>query len=87
MNDDLISRKALLEKLKGKNTYSLNTVTQEENIKAYVYAEMICLIEQEPTAYDVDKVVDKLRKNGETMATKKLINGKHLYMRAISRKK
>lgn len=57
---DLISRKALLQKLEGKNSYSVNTATTEQIMKSYAYADCICIIEHEPTAYDVDKVVEQL---------------------------
>ena len=60
---DLISRKALLQKLEGKNSYSVNTATTEQIMKSYAYADCICIIEHEPTAYDVDKVVEQLQKS------------------------
>ena len=57
---DLISRKALLQKLEGKNSYSVNTATTEQIMKSYAYADCICIIEHEPTAYDVDKIIEWL---------------------------
>ncbi len=32
-------------------------------MKSYAYADCICIIEHEPTAYDVDKVVEQLQKS------------------------
>jgi hypothetical protein len=61
MMSDLISRKALLQKLEGKNSYSVNTATTEQIMKSDAYANCICIIEHEPTAYDVDKVVEQLK--------------------------
>ena len=58
--NDLISRKALLQKLEGKNSYSVNTATTEQIMKSYAYADCICIIEHEPTAYDVDKIIEWL---------------------------
>jgi hypothetical protein len=60
MMSDLISRKALLQKLEGKNSYSVNTATTEQIMKSDAYANCICIIEHEPTAFDVDKVVERL---------------------------
>ena len=57
---DLISRKALLQKLEGKNSYSVNTATTEQIMKSSAYADCICIIEHEPTAYDVDKIIEWL---------------------------
>lgn len=57
---DLISRKAVLQKLEGKNSYSVNTATTEQIMKSYAYADCICIIEHETTAFDVDKVVEQL---------------------------
>jgi hypothetical protein len=47
---------------------------------------VINMIDLQPTAYDIDKVVSelKLHKNNEKMATSKLFDGKHRYYRAIS---
>ena len=58
--NDLISRKTLLQKLEGKNSYSVNTATTEQIMKSYAYADCICIIEHEPTAYDVDKIIEWL---------------------------
>lgn len=47
---------------------------------------MIAIARGLPTAYDVDKVVDKLKShnNSEKMATSKMFNNQHRYYRAIS---
>ncbi|MDF2543459.1 MAG: hypothetical protein K0S47_3177 [Herbinix sp.] len=63
---DLISREALLKKIEGKNSYSVNTATTNEIMKSYAYADCICIIEHEPTAYDVDKVAEQLEEEHKT---------------------
>ena len=55
---DLISRSALLEKL---NNYHYDTVNaQTRRIEHIVNAHFIELIEKQPTAFDVDKVIKEL---------------------------
>ena len=48
--------------------------------------EILEKIDEQPTAYDVDKVISELKahKNNEKMATSKLFDGRHRYYRAIS---
>ncbi|MDF2804436.1 MAG: hypothetical protein K0S61_4341 [Anaerocolumna sp.] len=54
---DLIIRKALLEDMR-------NTITESSNT-----FDWINLINNQPTAYDVDKVVDKIRMKSENGIT------------------
>lgn len=56
MSDDLISRSALLEDFR-------NTIT--ENSDTFDWLNMIS---RQPTAYDVDKVVEEIRKYADSIA-------------------
>lgn len=73
---DLINRKALNEAI----SYALYG-----SIRLDV-SDIRDIINNQPTAYDVDKVVSELKShnNTEKMATTKLYNGEHRYYRAVS---
>lgn len=82
MQDSLISRKALLEDMK-------NSIT--ENSDTF---DWINLINKQSTAYDVDKVVERLEENGHKMSEAKSNTpygkstpGCHNYYKAISVKR
>lgn len=61
MNNDLISRSALLEEI---NNFSMR-ITGSANAMALVIMDetkksIMRMVEEQPTAYDVDKVVERL---------------------------
>lgn len=62
MNNDLISRSALLEELEKYvfDTMDNETRRAEHIVKAYVLE----LIERQPAAYDTDKVIEQLKAEG-----------------------
>ena len=63
---DLISRSELLKQLVTKPKYSISVPKGFEALKdliAYHHKKVIEVIEDMPTAYDVDKVVEKLESN------------------------
>lgn len=58
MSDDLISRKALMEEI---NSYHYDTANPEIRRAEHFAKAHICeLIDKNPTAYDMDKVVEQL---------------------------
>ena len=69
MSDDLISRKALLDRL-TENFQNINyhpdfgdpAVGMEQNLLNEFLYDMIKLAEEQPTAYDVDKVIEQIGK-------------------------
>lgn len=66
MSDDLISRSALLEEL---NNFSMR-ITGSDNVAAITIMKetkksIAKIIDEQPTAYDVDKVVEQLKKKAE----------------------
>ena len=63
MSDDLISRKALYERVEKsmyENPHSDSKVRQMHN---HEHAHFLCMIMQEPTAFDKEKVIEELQKN------------------------
>ncbi len=63
MNNDLISRSALLEEI---NSFSMR-ITGSANAMAITIMEetkksIAKIVDEQPTAYDMDKVVERLRK-------------------------
>lgn len=65
MSDDLISRKALVSNLKLFLDRSfLGETTAHDCISV---GEIVGLIKDEPTAYDVDKVVERLERNSQNI--------------------
>ena len=52
----------------------------------HYFSEAIKVIREQPTPYDVDKVISELKShnNAEKVATAKLYNGEHRYYRAVS---
>lgn len=61
MNDDLISRKALfehVEKSMNENPHSDSKVKQMHN---HEHRHFLCMIMQAPTAFDKEKVMEKLK--------------------------
>lgn len=66
MNNDLISRSALLEEI---NNFSMR-ITGSANAMALVIMDetkksIMRMVEEQPTAYDVDKVVERLEAEAE----------------------
>lgn len=63
MSDDLISRSALLEEI---NNFSMRITGVENAVSITVMEEtkksIVKMVEEQPTAYDVGKVVERLRK-------------------------
>lgn len=58
MSDDLISRKAVLEIMREQ--YKKNSAIAKVNL-AGGFIQMENLIKEQPTAYDVDKVIERLK--------------------------
>lgn len=75
---DLISRSKLIEEV---NEWI--EVTGVIPIGTSYHSELIGCIEHQPTAYDVDKVVEHVEKKAMKMSTAK---PPHTYMRAIGTK-
>lgn len=63
MSDDLISRRSILNKI---NEWS-NKLSCE-NGKQFTLAEFEYIVANEPTAYDVDKVVEEIREYADNIA-------------------
>lgn len=66
MNDDLISRRELLEELKDFRM----SITGSANTTAFVIMDqtkksIMKIIEEQPIAYDVDKVIKSINKIGQ----------------------
>ncbi len=66
MNDDLISRRELLEELKDFRM----SITGSTNATAFVIMDqtkksIMKIIEEQPIAYDVDKVIKSINKIGQ----------------------
>lgn len=62
MNDDLISRKALLEDIENsmmQNPHQDIKVRQNHN---HEHRHFFCMVTQEPTAFDKEKVIEELKK-------------------------
>lgn len=59
MNGDLISRQALIRSI---------TKQYDTQFGQYSLVEMIDEVEKEPTAYDVDKVIEQLRNAGSRIS-------------------
>lgn len=57
MNDDLISRKALLDVFRKNNIFEHITNAEDKNV--------IEIVKEQPTAYDVNKVIKLLEENNE----------------------
>lgn len=92
---DLISRKALMDKLENKNTEfeTVIEITDDDETKDIIdktlkaYREILKdMILNQPTVYDVDKVVANLKShnNSQKVSTVKPFNGQHRYYRAVS---
>lgn len=65
MSDDLISRKALLEhveKSMNENPHSDSKVKQMHN---HEHRHFLCMIMQEPTAFDKETVIEELKEVGQ----------------------
>jgi len=63
MSDDLISRSYLLEQYALKDCKKYGNETAEQQTKSYdtmMMYEIAGMIEDAPTAYDVDKVIEQL---------------------------
>lgn len=77
MSDDLISRKALMDKVLQEE-YD-NDIHKDGRAKAIHHGEyqhFYRTISEMPTAYDVDKVIEKLKKNEEDAIKSIMENGK-----------
>lgn len=73
MSDDLISRKALydrVEKSMYENPHSDGKVRQVHN---HEHAHFLCMIMQEPAAFNKEKVIDELRSPDNYT----IVSGKH----------
>lgn len=79
---DLISKSELIERIKEQYPFDSNNHVINDVVSDIVFN----IIKEQKTAYDVDKVISKLKShnNSEKMATSKLFNGQHRYYRAIS---
>lgn len=67
MSGDLISRNKLIEEI---NSYQYDTVSTEMRRAEHIVKAHICgLIEKQPTAYDVEKVIDKLKENEQEITS------------------
>lgn len=58
MSDDLISRKALIEEI---NRYYYTVNPEIRRVEHIAKAHICELIDKQPTAYDVDKVIEHLK--------------------------
>lgn len=67
MSDDLISRKALINILKGVDKDGLLTINQ-----------IIDFIEDQPTAFDKEKVIEELKGEIELCVTHPLYPGRYI---------
>ncbi len=79
MSNDLISRRTLINHLND-YAFSLSPLRDGESGEAY-NAVMECIkgIEDAPTAYDVDKVVEKLEREPElVIPTNHILHGKYI---------
>jgi len=93
MSDDLISRKALYQELARLEELAMNrfldTPTSSPcynryNAQLNERTSLKHMIADAPIAYDVDKVIEELERNGEKMSTAKL---PHCYYKTIGVKK
>ena len=83
----LIDADALLEQynLKDATKYgNKNAEQQEHSYDTLMLYEIADMIEDAPTAYDVDKVVEQMKENSRKMSTAK---PPHKYFRAIGTRK
>lgn len=81
MKDDLISRKALLEEIQSFRC-SLTGLRYEKDILAKAADEyrknILCIIEEQPTAFDKEKVIDDLKGEIELCVTHPLYPGRYI---------
>ena len=77
--NDLIDRKVLLENLKVSRLYHAET---SREMSLLIRCENIVM--GQPTAYDVDKVVQQMKSSSRTMSTS---DCKHKYYKAIGTRK
>ena len=73
MSDDLISRKTLLDSMDKRYKQKCGIV--QDNF-AEGFMQMEKLIKEQPTAYDSDSVVEKLKKNEENAIKSIMEHGK-----------
>ena len=76
---DLISRSELLKRLATEPKYSISVPKRFEALKdliAYHHKKVIEVIEDMPTAYDVDKVVEELRERSREYNSGVRLHGK-----------
>lgn len=62
MNDDLISRKALYERVEKSMYENPHSDSKVRQIHNHEHAHFLCMIMQEPTAFDKEKVIEELDK-------------------------
>ena len=61
MSDDLISRKALYERVEKSMYENPHSDSKVRQIHNHEHAHFLCMIMQEPTAFDKEKVIEELR--------------------------
>lgn len=64
MSDDLVSRKDLL----GTEQLLMTDIVKNNPTARYILERVLYDIENTPTAYDVDKVVEEIRKYADSIA-------------------
>lgn len=74
MNNDLVSRNVFLEKLRGINCTDYGSIGSYEAHSAVreVLSDIINMLENEPTAYDVDWVLEYLNSSKDFYEEKKI---------------
>lgn len=60
MNDDLISRKALLEDIENSMMQNPHQDIKVRQIHNHEHRHFFCMVTQEPTAFDKEKVINTL---------------------------
>lgn len=61
MSDDLISRKALYERVEKSMYENPHSDSKVRQIHNHEYAHFLCMIMQEPTAFDKEKVKEQIQ--------------------------
>ena len=61
MSDDLISRKALYERVEKSMYENPHSDSKVRQIHNHEHAHFLCMIMQEPTAFDKEKVIEELK--------------------------
>lgn len=61
MSNDLISRKALYERVEKSMYENPHSDSKVRQIHNHEHAHFLCMIMQEPTAFDKEKVIEELK--------------------------